>query len=87
MTSTPDVSIVVTYLTLLPFRHSMTLMPSMTERQDDWLTTSQAAVLLGISNRTVQRYVGNGQLAAMRLPSGRVRIRRADVHALTQNAA
>ena len=62
-------------------------MPSMTERQDDWLTTSQAADLLGVSKRTVQRYVGNDQLAAMRLPSGRVRIRHADVRALIPNAA
>ncbi len=44
---------------------------------DEWLTTGQAAALLGISRSTVVRYIEAGNLDARRLPGGHWRIRRA----------
>lgn len=44
---------------------------------DEWLTTGQAAALLGISRSTVVRYIEAGTLEARRLPGGHWRIRRA----------
>jgi excisionase family DNA binding protein len=42
----------------------------------EWLTTGQAAELLGISRSTVVRYIEAGTLDARRLPGGRWRVRR-----------
>lgn len=52
------------------------------ERDDPWLTTSQAADLLGVATATVARYVRQGLLPALRLPTGRLRIRRSEVERL-----
>lgn len=48
----------------------------------EFLTISDVTELLQISRDTVARLVGQGQLAAYRLPSGRPRFRRTDVVAL-----
>jgi excisionase family DNA binding protein len=42
----------------------------------EWLTTGQAAELLGISRSTVVRYIEAGTLEARRLPGGHWRIHR-----------
>ena len=46
------------------------------------LTTTQAASMLGVDRATVARWVRLGQLPAVRLPSGHIRIRRRDVEKL-----
>lgn len=43
---------------------------------EEWLTSSEVAKLLRVSKSTVTRYVRLGQLPAMRLPSGYLRISR-----------
>jgi excisionase family DNA binding protein len=43
---------------------------------DEWLTTGQAAEMLGVSRSTVVRYIEAGTLEARRLPSGHWRIHR-----------
>jgi len=48
----------------------------------DMLTTTQAASMLGVDRATVARWVRLGQLPAVRLPSGHIRIRRRDVEKL-----
>ncbi len=48
----------------------------------EWLTTGQAAELLGVSRSTVVRYIEAGTLDARRLPGGHWRIRRADAEKL-----
>lgn len=42
--------------------------------KSDMLTTRQAAELLAVDRATVARYVRLGQLPAIRLPSGHIRI-------------
>jgi len=51
---------------------------------DELLTTTEAAKLLGVDRSTVARYVRQGKLPAIRLPSGHTRIRRADVDRLVR---
>ena len=46
---------------------------------DDFLTPAEVAHQWKVSLRTVQRYIGDGRLKAVKLPSGRYRIRRSDV--------
>lgn len=50
---------------------------------DRLLTVTEVADFLSVSPRTVQRYVADGRLAAVVLPSGRgLRFRRTDLDAL-----
>ncbi len=53
---------------------------------DEWITTGEAAKLLGVSRATIVRYVNAGILEARTLPSGNRRIRRADAERLAQEA-
>jgi putative resolvase len=46
------------------------------------LKIGEAAALLGVSVKTVRRWVDNGYLACVRTPSNQRRFRRADVEAL-----
>jgi excisionase family DNA binding protein len=48
----------------------------------EWLTTGQAAELLGVSRSTVVRYIEAGTLEARRLPGGHWRIPRAAAESL-----
>lgn len=48
----------------------------------DLLTTTEVARLLGVDRTTVARYVRQGKLPAIHLPSGHVRIRREDLERL-----
>lgn len=50
---------------------------------DELLSPQRVATLLGVTDRTVLRYIEDGHLPAVRLPGGRLwRIRRSDVDAL-----
>lgn len=52
------------------------------------VNVAEAAELLRVSQRTVQRYIRDGHLKAVRLPGGRItRIKRADVAALLTRSA
>jgi excisionase family DNA binding protein len=51
----------------------------------EWVTTTQAAELLGVHAETARRYVRFGQLPARRLPSGHIRIRRSEVQRLLRD--
>jgi excisionase family DNA binding protein len=51
---------------------------------DELLTSSEAARMLRVSKATITRYVRLGQLPAIRLPSGHLRIRRRDIERLLQ---
>ena len=57
-------------------------MPDEKREEDDWITTSAAAKLMGISRATIARYTRQGLLPALRLPSGRLRVRRSEVEKL-----
>jgi excisionase family DNA binding protein len=48
---------------------------------NEYLTVAAVAHELGVSMRTVQRWVERGDLAAVRLPGGRLRIARRDLDA------
>jgi excisionase family DNA binding protein len=54
----------------------------MSPKRSDLLTTAEAAEMLRVSPETVARWVRLGQLEAIRLPSGHIRIRREDVEKL-----
>jgi excisionase family DNA binding protein len=47
-----------------------------------WLTTGEAAALLGVSVDTVKRYLAQGRLEGINLPSGHRRITRQSVDTL-----
>ena len=49
---------------------------------DELLTTAQVAELLSVSQKTVARWARLGQIKAVRLPSGQLRIRRSEVDRL-----
>jgi excisionase family DNA binding protein len=51
---------------------------------DELLTTGEAAELLGVSRWTCLRYIREGRLPAVRLPSGHMRIKRSDVERLIE---
>ena len=51
---------------------------------DPFLTTREAALLLGVTLRSAQNYVERGDLHAGRTPGGHRRIRTSDVHALAK---
>ncbi|WP_081872044.1 helix-turn-helix domain-containing protein [Nocardia otitidiscaviarum] len=46
---------------------------------DQVITSGDLAREWGVSQRTILRYITDGRIPATRLPSGRYRIRRADV--------
>lgn len=48
----------------------------------DLMTTGEVANLLDVSPSTVTRWVKNGVLSAVVMPSGRNKFRRADIEAL-----
>lgn len=48
----------------------------------EWLTMNQAATRVGVSVRTVERYIESNRLDVHKLPSGRRRVRVGDVDAL-----
>jgi uncharacterized protein len=55
------------------------------EKRHEWITTGEAAALLGIrSINTVKRYIRDGRLTAIR-PGGHYRVSRRDVHALASD--
>ncbi len=49
---------------------------------DDWLSVTEAAALIGVSRRTIYRYIGLGHVPKRALPGNRVRLARAEVLAL-----
>ena len=53
---------------------------------DELLTSSEAARMLRVSKATITRYVRLGQLPAIRLPSGHLRLRRRDIEKLLRQA-
>lgn len=53
----------------------------------EWLAPSEAARYLGVSVRTVERYIEGGRLTVRRLPSGHRRISRESLDALLALAA
>jgi excisionase family DNA binding protein len=54
-------------------------------RDEDLLTVVEVAKILHVHKRTVQRWIADGKLAAVKLPGGRYRIRAADAEALLRN--
>lgn len=67
----------------------MTLWPTvtnMTQRPNSdgasYLKIAEAAEILRLSRRTVERYISDGRLTALRTPTGQPRLRREDVEAL-----
>ena len=57
-------------------------MATTTTPEDDILTIREVMRLLGVGQRTIDRYVSEGLLPAAYLPSGHRRFRRGDVDAL-----
>ena len=49
---------------------------------DEWFTTGQAAVQLGVSRSTVVRHIDAGNIEAYRLPRGHWRISRSVIEEL-----
>ncbi|WP_371934613.1 helix-turn-helix domain-containing protein [Mycobacterium sp. TY815] len=54
---------------------------------DSLLTPSQVAKNWGISLRTVQRYIADGRLKAVKLPGGYYRVHPADARAALEASA
>ena len=48
----------------------------------EWLSANRAGDLLGVSGRTVVRWIEDGRLKARRTPGGQFRLLRADVERL-----
>ena len=48
------------------------------------LRTADAATILGVSDETLRRWVGDGKIRHVKLPSGQVRFRRADLAAVLE---
>ena len=46
------------------------------------LTTSEAAVVCGVSDKSIRRWVDEGKLRHVRLPSGQLRFSVADLEAV-----
>ena len=62
-------------------RHDM----SNSASNDEWLTAAEAAALLPkVTSRTLHRWVERGDVPAVRLPGGHLRLRRSDIEALLQ---
>lgn len=47
-----------------------------------YLKVQDAADLLNLSRRTIERYIADGRLVALRTPTGQPRLRRTDVESL-----
>lgn len=54
----------------------------MSDKPEKLITPREAAEILNVDPATVRRYVRLGLLPARRLPSGYIRLRRADVEGL-----
>lgn len=54
---------------------------------DAYLTPSQVAQRWSVSLRTVQRYIADGRLRAIKLPGGYYRVRPADADAAVEASA
>jgi excisionase family DNA binding protein len=52
-----------------------------------YLTYAEAARLLRVSERTLQRYISDRKVTVSRLPSGSPRIRRSDLDAMFDGGA
>jgi excisionase family DNA binding protein len=52
-----------------------------------WLTIAQVAEELGVSPRTTLRWVERGELVAVRLPGGRLRVARCELDAALERWA
>lgn len=57
-------------------------MPAPTTIPPAWLPQAEAADYLGVTDRTLRRYVASGQLPAYRLGSRLLRFRQSDLDAL-----
>ncbi|RMI09395.1 helix-turn-helix domain-containing protein [Cellulomonas triticagri] len=55
-----------------------------TEVDAEWLTKGEAAAVLRVSLRTLDRYSTNGSLRPSRTPGGHPRYRRRDIEALLE---
>lgn len=60
--------------------------PTGHEHDEDLLTPRESVRLLGITARTLDRYVATGKVEALKLPSGHKRFRRGDLLALLERA-
>lgn len=47
-----------------------------------WCTVKETAAYLKMSNRSIRRYITNGLIKIYKLPTGGVRIRKADIDSL-----
>lgn len=52
-----------------------------------WISTGEAASLLGVTSQTIRRYVRDGLLQSFTLPSGDIRVKRSEVLAWVGGAA
>jgi excisionase family DNA binding protein len=57
-------------------RHTL---PRMVTFDTEYVSRAQAAELLGITTRTLSRYVRQGTITAYRIPGGQLRFRRVEV--------
>lgn len=48
------------------------------------LTLTEAAAIMGVSIRTIGRYIADGWLGAVRMPNGRFRVKRSAVMAIVE---
>jgi excisionase family DNA binding protein len=70
----------------MAFRHTLAVMAK--SHIDGLLTPSQVAELWKVSLRTVQRYIAENKLRAIKLPGGQYRIRPEDAEAaITEQSA
>lgn len=69
----------------MTFGHTVASMPK--SHSDDLLTPSQVAEMWQVSLRTVQRYIADGKLRALKLPGGQYRIHPHDADAAIQETA
>lgn len=59
-------------------------MEAVRDREDTWLSISQAAAVIGVNPRTVRRYIKAGRLPVSRVTTQVVRIRLADIERFMQ---
>lgn len=62
-------------------------MPTPTRKRTIWLTRQQAADELGVTLRSIARYIENGKLRAYKVAGNRVRIKAEDLDALLRPIA
>lgn len=51
------------------------------------LTAEEVAEVLRVAPLTIRRWVASGKLAAIKLPGGQIRVRKADVESILSGAA